>query len=91
MVIEYLTHNKNYTCKEDLSMEKIEQWYFGFDNSTNENIEYLSIEWSSSHLTKFGLPSVGIHPPLQNIINKNEVINWLKMNHSEKQVKQNKT
>lgn len=89
MVIEYLTYNKNYTCKEDLSMEKIDRWYFGFDNSTNENIEYLSIEWLSTHLNKFGVPSVGIHPPLKNIINKNEVINWLKMNHSEKQVKQN--
>ncbi len=87
MVIEYLSHD-NRICQEDLSKEKIQRWYFGIDNSTNENIEYLRIDWEYTRTTRSGLSSVGIYPPLSRIKNKDEVISWLKNNHSEKQVKQ---
>ncbi len=87
MIIKYKSLRFEHEIEVDLSNEEIEQWYFGIDDSMGNKTEYLSIEWKFKHLTKFNWPSVGIHPPLINIINKEEVLDWLKNNHQKKEIK----
>ncbi len=83
MIIKYYSYTKDRICEEDLSNEQITEWWIGVDNSLNTNIKYLSILWNQTKLTRFGLGSVGIYPPLSHILNCKEVIEYLEKKHSK--------
>lgn len=85
MIIKYLDCRKQYECQEDLSKEDITYWAIKEDDSTGVSSPYLSILWNTQRLTKFGLPSVGICPPVDQILNYKEVLNYLKSNHKNKE------
>lgn len=77
MIIKYISA-QNYTVERDLSNEIITEWYI------NDELGYrpegnLHIAFDDSK--KRTINSGGIYPPVRDIVNFEEVKNWLVKNH----------